>query len=488
MASAPDLGPEYAGDITATARNINFTLRPVGHIQGMVADAVTGKPIPGAQLQILRNPNPESITHALEGDDGNYFSDGEGHFTLLSLAADRQVVVARAQGYFASYAEANVVPEHVTSDVVVRLKPSGIMAARVTDTGGGPIEGAKIFINEFPHTYDNDAFNTEVPRTDAEGVAPLEHLQPGPNRLYVYHPDYGRAAFTLDTADSQREIALVLPVPGRLEGTVLSGGQPLTSRPQLTLEYPVYRSETWFFRQTLQVDADGSFALEGLMPGHVRLQVSGGSGFSIERELEILPGATTTLHLDPADGTGAILVETRFPATMNPAEFFGAVSISTPEGRVSLQSLIDEDGFLRFQQVPAGEASVLIARSNELGRTTGKGFACTVHDSSTVELLADFTTGLTVSGTITNATDIQAVVVALVAGNLDLSVLPQDDYAREIYTRIVCAKTLDENNAFQLEYVEPGTYTILLDGNGIARTARVIEVSDTDLNIVLALP
>ncbi len=102
-------------------------------LTGTVIDAVTGEPIRKALVQIYSNQRRMT------------FSDGDGRFQLEGIPAGSYSVVAQKPGYFnqQELLRGGVPPVEVgakAASAIVKLTPEAVIAGRVTNTAGVPIE------------------------------------------------------------------------------------------------------------------------------------------------------------------------------------------------------------------------------------------------------------------------------------------------------------------------------------------------------------
>jgi peroxiredoxin len=109
------------------------------HIVGRVTDEA-GNGIADAKVASIEFKNQQSML----GTDIEWKStDPDGHFKLPHLKPSNRVVIARAKGHAPEKISVNALGD--IDDANIRLKPAKVLAGKVVDSKGNPIEGA--FVN-----------------------------------------------------------------------------------------------------------------------------------------------------------------------------------------------------------------------------------------------------------------------------------------------------------------------------------------------------
>jgi Carboxypeptidase regulatory-like domain len=106
-------------------------------LTGTVVDSATGEPIRRALVQVYGRQRRTT------------FSDGDGHFELEDIPADTYTVTAQKPGYFnqQELLRGAVPPVEVgpkTASAVVKLVPEAVIAGRVANSAGVPIEHVSV--------------------------------------------------------------------------------------------------------------------------------------------------------------------------------------------------------------------------------------------------------------------------------------------------------------------------------------------------------
>jgi hypothetical protein len=208
-----------------------------GQVQGIVTDAVTGEPIPGAWVRLrpaakdLSSDDQEMGMHTVTGPDGAYLFE--------HVIAGEYAVSARAWGYLEpepvliSVAEDEVVTADLSLDPVVFGGAEGTVTDAVT---GAPIEGARVFATPYHDQSKSGGGDMGHGRwhttTDADGYYMFEQLVARTYTVFVMAPGYVRASQTLEVLDGEvatLDFALDPMTFGAVEGTVSDAvtGEPI---------------------------------------------------------------------------------------------------------------------------------------------------------------------------------------------------------------------------------------------------------------------
>ena len=129
-------------------------------IRGRVIDAMTGKPIEGAEVRLVDTASVEEIRNSkvwtrssaranktLTGSDGSYAFDGIRDGVYRLFATHRMYLFSCSTPVVAPRSQCDVimvVPDQRIVDANVSLPPGGILRGRVLDKDGQPIEGANV--------------------------------------------------------------------------------------------------------------------------------------------------------------------------------------------------------------------------------------------------------------------------------------------------------------------------------------------------------
>ena len=280
----------------AGATNADVTLRTGGSIAGTVVDDL-GKPVESFDL------------HAREkggnawgpDDDGSYKSvvTEDGRFTLEDLGEGVKILdVSAGQLTKATLTDVKVTAGGVTDVGRIRLGSGGGVRGAVTSSDGAPVPGASVRAKSASLTDYGEGSRTQ---TDAQGSFELSGLQPGKIDVTASHPSFADgyvAGVDVDPSKAPVDTKIVLHSGGRIEGTARKrDGTPLSGvSVNVQAVLPEGRNILWGFHAT-PVQADGSFAVDHVPAGHVRiLLMSGTAAFSQSvqsTEADVRDGETT---------------------------------------------------------------------------------------------------------------------------------------------------------------------------------------------------
>jgi protocatechuate 3,4-dioxygenase beta subunit len=274
-------------------------------IAGVVVHAATGEALPGTTVVALRTP-PGGIWRGGSGEGflreprGRAVAGPDGAFRIGGLLRGRYEILAIREGF----ARAIVFADAGREDLRLALAPGSAIAGRISGPDL-PLGGAEVLVFREDRALESEA------RTAANGRYRVPGLTPGPKSVVVRAPGFRPVrkmgvAVELGT-DTILDLTLEpgLVVAGRIldgEGAPLAGASvtvlPLAGMPQP----PVLSGP------------DGSFAVEGLPRGQVRIQADlAGYGrrelFGIEagsRDVEVVLARTGAIRIRVTGGDGAI--------------------------------------------------------------------------------------------------------------------------------------------------------------------------------------
>lgn len=488
---AEGYGQEKQEGVVPGTRGVDFSLDPNGRAEGTVLDARTGKPIPEFEIRTVASTDPSSIMWALgTADEHPRQTSLDGAFRVVDIAPVEQAIVARADGYFGGYTVADIPPADTAVGLTIKLDPAPALLAKVLTADGAPVTDAKLFLNNAPHTFDNESFNQQTPRTDNDGFAPLKNFRPGVNDVYIYHPRKGRGHFEFDTNREDGEIPFVLPPTGTLEGTVTVAGQPIEDG-RLSVEFAAETGPRHFRTMRPEgrsnVEPDGSFSIGSLIAGDAVLSIEA-KGLRHMRPVYVDAEETSVLNIDLTPGSGVIELPLIVSPELAEARFMATATIEAEDGEYMLHSGVGDDGAIRFQGVPGGTGTILVATMREPGILLGRCIELEILPGKTVSQSVDFTTGVTVSGTVTSPSDIREIYVMLISGDVNPELFSDDGFA-SLQSRVTHQTVLSGDRSFRFHSVAPGTYTLFVGTEGFRQVAsQVIVVGGEDVETSLALP
>lgn len=113
-----------------------------GVLEGKVLNSVTGEPVRKAQVALMNN----KAASRRKGDlskPSTAITDAEGHFQFSSIAAGSYTLVAAHDGFAPETKDAHPSGDE-KSEVVIRLKPLGVITGRLLDEEGDPVRMAQV--------------------------------------------------------------------------------------------------------------------------------------------------------------------------------------------------------------------------------------------------------------------------------------------------------------------------------------------------------
>jgi hypothetical protein len=265
-----------SGMIVVEARTAHGT--PVDDLQ-VSARAVT--PMPAADVQ----SGPREHAHQL----------GHGRFRIGPLASGAYVVTAEDGvnppiQYGAARGTEIAVSDGATAHVRLQVPSGGVIRGRVLDAGGGP--AANVWVTP-KHEADAPAGGlipmrlSEAKRvlTDREGEFAIAGLAPDARYVLRASRPYGAAAIARGVVPGT-PVAITLPAAAAISGIAVdANGAPL---PYFMVR--ASEAETGSEHEATVADAQGRFALRGMAPGSIELQVIAGPHAVATRTVELTPG------------------------------------------------------------------------------------------------------------------------------------------------------------------------------------------------------
>ena len=296
--SAPGFAPARL-KAEAGSPNADVTLGTGGSITGVVVDEL-GRAIESFDLNAH-----EKGGNAWDpsGDPGSYKSvvAEDGRFILEDVGEGVKILeVSAGQFTKATLTDVKVTVGGVTDVGRIRLSSGGGVRGIVTSSDGVPVPGASVRAKNSSLTDYGEASQAQ---TDAQGSFELRGLQAGKVDVVASHPSFADgyvAGVDIDPSKAPVETKIVLHSGGRIEGTARKrDGTPLFGvSVAVEAAFPEGRNILWGFHGT-PVQADGSFAVDHVPVGHVRvLLMSGSAAFSQSvqtAEADVRDGETTPI-------------------------------------------------------------------------------------------------------------------------------------------------------------------------------------------------
>jgi hypothetical protein len=471
-----------------------ITPATVYRIAGTVVNAVTGEPVPRANVAVLSESNREMIESVV--------TDNEGRFSLEGLAAGKYPLTASKRGFLTGffeehdggYSSAIVTGEgQETGDLVFRLSPGARLHGVVLGDGGDPVEGAQVMLFVKPRNHNPGAriMQASNATTDDEGSYEFNDLASGEYLLAVSAQPWfamNRSAHGLrrraesvansaldvaypvtyydSTTDESSATRIVLTSGSREEANINLRTAPAL---HLTLEAPTKQGahawpaleQTIFGAQfpanpntSMDSKAADTFEFSGIPPGHYQLRYG-----NPPRVTQM--DATTSQQIDPNLGVPTVAVSGSLRATSGFAipENLNVILIPVGDtlGRAPLQANCVKGSFTLDAVPPGGwklfafsPGKTLSIGSISVGDRTQAGNSITVRDKP-VKVEAAVSLGDTqVKGFARkNGKGMAGAMVVLV---------PHDPVANDDQFR---RDQSDSDGSFTLRDAAPGEYTVV---------------------------
>lgn len=367
---------EWWGDSPTAAGAAVITLGPAGRRTGV--DAVLarsqlvgrvrlldGSPAVGVVVGVRRtSSSPDVPAEAVTTDETGTYQ--------FSLAAGQYDVVVGHPDRVGAEAPVGVTVPH---EAVVRLEatvpPGGTVTGRVVDGEGRPMArvGVRVFRPDGAGGWDGPRGHL-VPTTDDDGRYRLSRLAPGPVRIGFDRPDLGEPAEYWDDApevEQARTIAITsTSVLTRVDAVIVADAA-ITGRLTDTAGRPAAgvavhaAREGGFGRVVGAVSAaDGSYAVQGLVPGRYRLRAPAGEFLPTELgEVEVPTATSSVPGPDAVLARGASVSGTVRDAAGDPlADAFVRITQGGPTDPWISNVLTSADGRYSFDRLEAGAYDV----------------------------------------------------------------------------------------------------------------------------------
>jgi hypothetical protein len=483
------------------------TPKEQGTIAGIVIDALSQRPLKGADVRLRGLPSDSGTASGSQLSPAS--TDANGRFVFDSVASGRYVVMVSCDGYVSNRGDSfrqrgelvSLAPGQHLSDIVIRLSPDGTIAGHITNEAGKALRGVAVLAmkSSYPHGM-RELHDVASSATNDAGEYRITTLAPGKYYIRAKPPASLKAKPGSDNAyvplyypaanDQSHSVALVLRAGEELvgidmtlapvhtvhiRGTVINGRSLLPSQEaEVTLLSD--QGETIFLPgKNFAVGGQANFDFPGVPPGsYVLVAQQSGS----VREPKTMWGRTSIEVKDSnldhvevmvgagVDVTGRIRVEgdsaEDVPKEIHYQSIQGILELQEPSSLAALTPDIDTttvsaDGTFIFREVPEGSYRIRFAsvpdgyflKSSaadvpETNITVGRG-----HSPAFVELVLSPGAGQ-IDGTVMS--DDQSFPDASV-------VLVPDGKDRgqpSAYQRAVT----DQSGRFAMRNVVPGDYTI----------------------------
>lgn len=432
-------------------------------LEGRVVDEATTGPVAGARVEASQSQRRSmggggmTISFVSTGGGTVAETDGDGRFRLEGLGVGAYDLKATARGFRETTLAVRLAEGEAPRPVTVTLKAGLPLEGLILDPGGSPAVGVRVHAE--PASADQTRMEARPApastRSGDDGAFRLEGLAPG--RVVVSaRSDEGAWARELAEAGQERPVELRLEPGGGVQGRVVAEGGESVGE----VEVGGWGASMQQDLGTVRVEADGTFAVERVVPGRYELWALAPGWSRATETVTVEPGrmaeVALTLH---KGGTVIGRVLGLGSAELERCQVFASGSRAKPVpdgtftlggvrvGRTEVSALVIPDGRRRT-------ATVLI---EDVGRP------------ATAEL--DFAKGLALSGSVRRAGAPAAGVVV---------------EARSGATSGSTAS--DAQGAWELAGLEPGEIELrLVDQHGRTLLGRRLQAS-SDQRVDLELP
>lgn len=216
-------------------------------ITGVVVNAVTGEPVPGAVISVsptgFSRPRmfPRRALNPGASDDHTTRTGSDGSFSFAGLSAGKYSLTAFHHGFprqafeqHEQYSSAIVVgPDKQSTGIRFRLQPDATLSGTIIDEHNEAVANAQVQL--FRRGIQNGkagVYRDQATNSNDQGYYHFAHLRKGQYYLVV-------SAMPWYTEGARFGFARVRTGPGRLGGTYYSGTPVDTSNPAFDVAFPL---------------------------------------------------------------------------------------------------------------------------------------------------------------------------------------------------------------------------------------------------------
>ena len=424
-----------------TGEPILIELPAGASLAGRVVDD-TGKPVARANVQV--EPDTETLVRAGLGAVRDYFqrTDGDGRFRFEHLNAGTWSLEATEGASTADldHIELTQGSEH---EVELRLRSQDQLTVIVTTHLGEPVADARIRIEP-----EGDLWSSAYGTTDASGRAQIG-VTPGAATVSIEHPEQQNESRDVVLEPGNNELAIQLKSGGAITGVVRSAdGSPLS---QATVEAlatdevdePAFRQYARPAAQTTS-DRNGQFRLTGLEPGAYFVS-AGATGFA-----ESGPAEAIEIDGNPVSGVDIVLTPGGSIAGavvgLRTAEL-SQVEITATQNAQWDSTKPDAEGNFALENLAPGTWNIVASKGEAFAGRTVERTVTLGPGSSSAFVELPFARGLRLSGQVLVAGE------PMIGAFLYLAPQDEDEYQ---------ATRTDHRGAFEMDGLEPGSYTLTI--------------------------
>jgi len=347
--------------VTAPAHDVNIDLPTGGRITGRVVDKSTHNPVTSFQAGVTTSRSGGGMVMMMPPMLKSFTSD-DGSFVLENVRPGPTEVVVNAPGYTAGRVS-NLEVEDGKSlpDVEVALETGVRLVGRVTDSSGAPIPAVTIRNDSMrgggSRVMRFDPMDAPVV-TDPNGEYSMEAQEPGERTFSFVRSGYVSDSKTVNLTGKEVRLDVQLSSGMHLGGVVTTdSGTPVPD----AIVRASSASDSTFGREA-RSDANGTFTMEGLAPGHYTFSATKtGYANGFARDVDV----TTVNPVRITMTSGALI--TGHVTGLTADELSSATVMASSSGVGQASVPVDSGGNFRMDGAPTGTVRVVARTGAMLG-------------------------------------------------------------------------------------------------------------------------
>lgn len=424
-------------DLRAGVNAVNLAFTGGQEVSGYVVDTA-GNPVPAAAIQTVQT--------------GQYWGDAktqtatDGSFTLRGVQDGDYTLRTDAEGYASSRDQKITVAGRPVVGLEVVLDPGARIVGTVSGLG--------------PEDFDRVTIRSRGPGVgfrgagvDREGHFHVDHVGPGEHELIGTLADSARRATRLvhvEAGMQEVSVELVFDAGVTLSGRVHQAGVPIAGA-TLTVSHTSEDRTAWS-----QTDADGFFAIDGLVPGSYDLTIREfRSGLAHTETVEIATSREIEIEIPSAAVRGTVIDAADRQPLAGVQLLLTAIG-ETPRGFMPLHSATS-DSTGRFE-LPAIADGTWELSAEKQGYAARRQTIDVQHERSedNVRVSLEPTEGISLEVRLPSGSAPDEVRLAVLSGE---TAIVSGSYAT------------GENGSVHLSTVPPGNWDVLISAPGTSTTS-----------------